>query len=53
MAEERVLRVQALLARGDREKAVAIANEYCQANPDSPYATRLKSLVKGLENSQQ
>jgi hypothetical protein len=44
--EETVIRVQALLARGDREKATALANAYATAHPDTPYARRIQALVK-------
>jgi hypothetical protein len=44
-SEETVLRVQALLASGDRTGAQALADAYSAAHPDSPYAQRLKDLV--------
>jgi hypothetical protein len=45
-AEETVLRVQALLARGDNERAVALADQFAAAHPDSPYARRVLELVR-------
>ncbi len=44
-SEEKVLRVQAALAQGDKERAAALANELRAANPDSPYARRVGDLV--------
>jgi hypothetical protein len=44
-SEEIVLRVQALLASGDRAGAQALADGYSAAHPDSPYARRLEDLV--------
>jgi hypothetical protein len=43
--EGTVLRVQALLASGDRSGAQALADVHSFAHPDSPYARRLKELV--------
>jgi hypothetical protein len=44
-SEATVLRVQALLARGDVAKAAALADDYCTAYPESPYAQRVQQLV--------
>jgi hypothetical protein len=44
-SEQTVLRVQALLAKGDRTGARALAAAYAVAHPDSPYARRLGDLV--------
>jgi hypothetical protein len=44
--EAAVLRVQALLARGDRGAAVAATNAFARANPSSPYLSRLRALVR-------
>jgi hypothetical protein len=41
-----VLRVQALLARGDNERAVAVADQFAAAHPDTPYARRVLELVR-------
>jgi hypothetical protein len=46
-SEATVLRVQALLASGDRAGAQALVDGYCSAHPDSPYARRLNELVHG------
>jgi outer membrane protein assembly factor BamD (BamD/ComL family) len=44
-SEETVLRVQALLASGDRAGAQALADAHSAAHPDSPYGRRLEDLV--------
>lgn len=44
-SEETVLRVQALLATGERTRAQALADSYSAAHPDSPYSRRLEGLV--------
>jgi hypothetical protein len=44
-AEETVIRVRALLARGDRARATAIAHQFSTAHPDSLYARRVELLV--------
>lgn len=44
-SEETVLRVEALLMRGDKSSAVALANSFTAAHPDSPYARRIHDLV--------
>jgi hypothetical protein len=49
-SEETVLRVQALLATGDREGAQALADTYSVSHPDSVYARRLKEFV-GARNA--
>jgi hypothetical protein len=41
-----VLRVRALLARGDRASAQRLASAYSAAHPDSPFARRLEALVR-------
>ena len=45
-SEETVLRVQALLARGDGATAQSLADAYSAAHPDSPYSRRLQELVR-------
>ncbi len=40
-----VLRVQALLAKGDRAGAKALAERYAKDHPDSPYAKRIEDLA--------
>jgi hypothetical protein len=47
-AEETVIRVQALLARGDRARATAIAHQFSTAHPDSLYARRVELLVSDV-----
>jgi hypothetical protein len=44
-AEETVIRVRALLARGDRARATALAHQFSKAHPDSLYAQRVELLV--------
>jgi hypothetical protein len=46
-AEEIVLRVQALLAHGDRAGAAAVERAFSRAHPESPYVARLRALVRG------
>ena len=44
--EETILRVRALLATGDRRRAVDLAQSFVSAHPDSPYATRLRAIIE-------
>jgi hypothetical protein len=46
-SEATLLRVQALLAIGDRAGAQALADAYSAANPGTPYARRIKEIVQG------
>jgi hypothetical protein len=46
-SEETVLRVEALLAKGETSKARALAAEYSAAHPESPYARRVRDLFGG------
>jgi hypothetical protein len=46
-SEATVLRVQALLQNGDRAGAQALVDGYVSAHLDSPYARRLKDIVRG------
>jgi len=48
-AEETVIRVQALLALGDRARATSIARQFSAAHPDSLYAQRVERLVSGAK----
>lgn len=43
--ESLVLRVEALMARGDRAAAERVVAPFLQAHPQSPYAARLRALV--------
>lgn len=43
--EALVVRIQALLARGDRASAEALGRRFLAANPSSPYAARVRSLL--------
>ncbi len=52
-AEEIVLRVQALLARGDRAAAAAVEGAFSRAQPESPYVARLRALVRGAGEAEQ
>jgi len=45
-AEETVLRVEALLARGDDRTARVLADAFSTAHPESPYARRVQDLVR-------
>jgi hypothetical protein len=45
-AESTILRVQTLLAQGRTAEAVALADQFAAAHPDSPYARRVQALVK-------
>jgi hypothetical protein len=47
--EASVLRIEALVAAGDRSAALLAAQSFLQANPTSPYAQRIESLV-GIPN---
>jgi hypothetical protein len=44
--EETILRVRALLARGERQRAVSLAQAFVSAHPDSPYAARIRAIVE-------
>ena len=44
-SEATVLRVQALLAGGNRAAAQALADSYSSAHPDSPYARRIQDTL--------
>lgn len=46
-SEATVLRVQALLMRGDRTGAQALADAFSAAHPESPYGRRLEDLIRG------
>ena len=48
-AEARVMRIEASAARGDRAAAERMARAFLAANPGSPYAARLRSLVSAME----
>jgi hypothetical protein len=45
-SEETVLRVRALLAAGDRDRAGALAESFSAAHPGSSYARRMGDLVR-------
>lgn len=44
-SEEPVLRVQALMAKGDRAQAKAVADAFVAQHPDSPFVSRVQQLV--------
>ena len=46
-SEATVLRVQALLMRGDRTGAQALADAFSAAHPESPFGRRLEELIRG------
>jgi hypothetical protein len=43
--EATVLRIEALVERGDRAQASALADRFEAANPKSPYADRIRSIL--------
>jgi hypothetical protein len=43
--EATVLRIEALLARGDKPRATALANAFLAAHPKSPLAARVRALI--------
>jgi hypothetical protein len=43
--EATVLRIEALVARGDRSQASALANQLEASSPDSPYIERIESML--------
>ena len=45
LQERELLRVQALLAAGSRERAVVVAKRFVSRYPSSPYATKMRTLV--------
>jgi hypothetical protein len=47
-AEQTVLSVEALLARGDNARAIALADRFAAAQPNSAYARRVQDLVKAV-----
>ena len=51
-SEEIVLRVQALLARGDEDAASALAERFFAGHPDSSYVSRLRDLLHDAEERQ-
>jgi hypothetical protein len=52
-SEETVLRIQALLARGDGDAADALANRFFAAHPDSSYADRVRDLLHDAGEKQK
>lgn len=44
-AEATVLRVETLIARGDRAAAMRVGKAFLASNPKSPYARRVRSLI--------
>ncbi len=45
--EATVLRIEALVQRGDRAEATQLADRFETANPKSPYTERIRSIVRG------
>ncbi len=43
--EARILRIQALLQAGDRARAQALAGELLRADPNGPYAKRVREMI--------
>jgi hypothetical protein len=52
-SEETVLRVQALLAEGDRHAAGALAERFFSVHPESSYARRVRDLLHDAEERQK
>lgn len=44
--EATVIRVQALLARGETAKATALARRFLAENPSTPHATRMREVIR-------
>jgi hypothetical protein len=44
--EATVLRIEALMLRGDRAQALALADRFESSNPKSPYAERIRSILR-------
>lgn len=51
--EATVLRIQALVERGDRAQAMALADRFESANPKSPYADRIRSILGTAKGAAQ
>jgi hypothetical protein len=47
--EATVLRIEALMRQGDRARATALANSFLAAHPKSPYAARIRALLRKSE----
>jgi type IV secretory pathway VirB10-like protein len=47
--EATVLRIEALMRQGDRARATALANSFLAAHPKSPYAARIRTLLRNSE----
>lgn len=47
--EVKVMRIEATLARGDRERSRALARDFIEKNPSSFYTDRVRSLLGSLE----
>lgn len=45
-AESAVLRIEALIARGQRDRAARLGNELLRREPNGPYARRVRSLLE-------
>jgi hypothetical protein len=52
-SEETVLRIQALLARGDGDAANALASRFFAAHPESSYADRVRDLLQDAGEKQK
>lgn len=44
--EATVIRVEALLARGEASKATALARRFLAENPSTPHATRMREIIR-------
>jgi hypothetical protein len=46
-AEAALLRIEALVQRGDSVRAATLAQQFLRANPKSPVADRMRSIIQG------
>jgi hypothetical protein len=44
--EATVLRIEALVKKGDHARASALASSFLAAHPKSPYASRIRALLR-------
>ncbi len=52
-SEARVLRMEALSKQGDRQAAARLAKKFLAAHPSSPYARRVRTLLREAEQPAQ
>jgi outer membrane protein assembly factor BamD (BamD/ComL family) len=49
--EATVLRIEALVARGDRARALILARRFLASHPTSAHRTRVRSLLRETDDS--